>query len=213
MGWVVELTSAKYPWILVGIILVWAVVSTVAAAYYYSRFEELERMYSDVNSALEKVGSKLNVLVDDLMEALENATDSEAFGVALKLESCIATLREVCSIAGGRIHVNIGIDFGNGTRIWFNSTELRLGDTLFNATVKVIGVDYSVMQQLGVFINAIGGVSNNPGKLMYWIWWYWDSEIGEWRLGSVGCDRYVLSDGSTVIWVYESVAQWPPKPP
>jgi len=206
------LSKAKYPWIVAGLILVWAIVATIAAAYYYNKCEELGRMYFDASKTLGKINVKLNELVDGLMEALENATLSGAFGVSSKIEDCMDIVREMCDVAGGTIKVNIGIDYGNGSRVWFNFTEIKLGETLLDATLKVAKVDYTTYP-FGVFVNSIEGVANDPEKLMFWIWWYWDSDANQWKLGPVGCDKYVLSDGLTVIWCYESTAVWPPSPP
>jgi hypothetical protein len=105
------------------------------------------------------------------------------------------------------ISVNIAIDYGNGTRIWFNGTVLPVGATVFNATIDVAKVmDTS-------FIVAINGVSQNENENMYWMWWVWDGTQHKWLLGPVANNEYTLSDGQTVIWYYEKTSAWPPPSP
>ncbi|GEM_PF-355559 len=198
------------------LLLLWAIISTSLAAYYYHSAAKYEMLYestlSSFNSTIELLKFKSNALIGKLMRAAEIASSSGIVNVSSSIYNCIDVLRELCSIVGVKIIVHIAIDYGNGTRLWFNSTLINLGETLFNATLKVADVEYDVYP-FGVFIKSINGVENNPSESLYWMWWYWDHEAGRWVLGPIGCDKYVLSNNSIVIWLYESVASWPPKPP
>lgn len=110
------------------------------------------------------------------------------------------------------ISVNIAIDYGNGTRTWFNETTLPIGATVFNATVKV--ADPEPHPQYGEsFIVAINGVRMNESENLYWIWWIWDETQNQWTPGPVANNEYVLSDGQNVIWYYENTSSWPPSSP
>ena len=121
------------------------------------------------------------------------------------------------------VEVNILIDYGNGTRVWYNNTLVPLGSTLFNATLMVAVVNYTFYKwpgqgypnDMAVFVLAINGVWNDPGKQMAWLWWYWDPSEGKWVLGPVGCNHpnATVVDGGIYAWVYESYASWPPPPP
>lgn len=110
------------------------------------------------------------------------------------------------------ISVNIAIDYGNGTRIWYNSTVLPIGSTLFNATTKVAKYNYT-FGTYGVSTEAINNIWVDQAKKMYWMWWYWDLNERKWILGPCAVNEYTLRDDETIIWYYETVATWPPQPP
>ena len=105
------------------------------------------------------------------------------------------------------IHVNIGINYGNGTIEWFNETEARAGDTLSDVTMLI--ANYTA-DPSGAFVNSINGVSYSDSY--YWIWWKWTT--WGWSEGKVGADRYVVGDGEILYWYYEDIWISPlPKPP
>lgn len=151
-------------YVLAFILLVWAVIASTAAAYYYGEHVKYRALFEGVSGVLSEVS----------------------------------------------VRVNIALDYGNGTRAWYNNTVLPLGATLLNATLKIAGVDYTI-GEYGVFINSINNVENNMEKNMYWLWWRWSGE--GWRIGEVACDRYMLRNGDTIIWAYQSTAKFPPEPP
>ncbi|MEM0017876.1 MAG: DUF4430 domain-containing protein [Candidatus Korarchaeum sp.] len=107
------------------------------------------------------------------------------------------------------VRVNLGIKYKNGTIEWHNSTSLKEGSTLLDATSKVAVLNYT-KYSMGCFVDSINGVRNEHPY--YWIWWYWEETTG-WTLGPVAADKYVLSDGEVVMWFYEDTTQWPPQRP
>lgn len=110
------------------------------------------------------------------------------------------------------IFVNIAIDYGNGTRVWFNETTLPIGATVFNATVKVANPEPD--PQYGEsFIIAINGVTQKENENTYWIWWIWDETQSKWTPGPIANNEYVLNDGQNVIWYLVNTASWPPPSP
>ena len=104
--------------------------------------------------------------------------------------------------------VNLAVDYGNGTRAWYNATTIPVGATVYNATKRVAAVEPD--PQVGPsFIIAINGLRQDESQSMYWIWWIWDQTTHSWTLGPVANNEYVLSDGQTVIWYYENTSEWP----
>jgi len=95
--------------------------------------------------------------------------------------------------------VNLKIDYGNGTVVWYNDTRVPLDAVLLTATKMVVSVDYSV-SELGAFVNKINGVGEDPNS--FWIWSYLDRETDGWVPGPVGCDQWSLHNGDTVSWTY-----------
>lgn len=151
-------------YVLAFILLVWAIIASTAAAYYYGGHVKYKTLFEGVSSRLSEVS----------------------------------------------VSVNIALDYNNGTRTWYNNTVLPLGATLLNATLKIAEVDYTI-GKYGAFINSINNVENNIEKNMYWLWWKWSGD--KWKIGEVACDRYMLKDEDTIIWIYQSTAKFPPEPP
>ncbi len=96
--------------------------------------------------------------------------------------------------------VNILIDYGNGTKIWYNETLVPRESTLLGATEIVAKVDYYTTKD-GSFVTHINGVGGESNR--YWIWYIWNSTENSWSWGPVACDRYILKEGDTVAWRYE----------
>jgi hypothetical protein len=101
---------------------------------------------------------------------------------------------------GKPIHVNIELNYGNGTIQWHNNTEAVMGDTLLSATLLVSDANYTMWPGLGALVNGLDRVSN--AHPFYWMWWMWTSYSG-WVEGPVGCHKYVITDNETLCWFYE----------
>jgi len=97
--------------------------------------------------------------------------------------------------------VNLKIDYGNGTVTWYNSTRVPLDATLLTATKMVADIECSV-SDLGVFIDKINGVGEDPS--CFWLWDYWDPDTDSWAFGPVGCDQWALHNGDVVSWTHTS---------
>lgn len=106
------------------------------------------------------------------------------------------------------IHVNLGLNYGNGTVQWFNQTEAKGGDALLGITMNVAKVNYTAYST-GAFVTSINNVKNT--LTTSWMWWTWSKRF--WSLGNVGSDTYPLGDNETVYWYYENVMTWPPNAP
>ena len=99
------------------------------------------------------------------------------------------------------MRVNIAIDYGNGTKTWYNNTLVPLGATLLNATETIADVQTTYwLQYQAVFIDAINDVPTTNEH--YWWWKYWDGEVQEWKDGEIGADSYKLRPRETVMWQY-----------
>jgi len=94
------------------------------------------------------------------------------------------------------IVVDIMLDYGNGTVVWFNGTRVAAGETLLDTTSRVVDVLYTVTE-FGAFVDAVNGVSGEENH--YWIWFTYE---GDWVMGPVGADAWRLHDGDVVAWRY-----------
>lgn len=96
----------------------------------------------------------------------------------------------------GEISVDLTIDYGNGDIQSFPREKLPAGSTVLDLLrglqEKGILVETRNFPGLGVFIEAIHGVSNTNSS--YWQFWV----NGEYS--QVGAEQYVLKDGDGVLW-------------
>ncbi|MGQ9759577.1 MAG: DUF4430 domain-containing protein [Candidatus Methanomethylicaceae archaeon] len=113
-----------------------------------------------------------------------------------KQQTTIENLQSVISDVA--IKVNIAINYGNGTTVWYNGTYIPIGWSLFNATEKICKIKFTVFPSLGIWINSINGVSEDPASNKYWIWHLWTSNA--WSMGPVGADQYFLKNGDILKW-------------
>lgn len=108
------------------------------------------------------------------------------------------------------IKANLLVNFGNGTRRWYNETTVPYGASLLNLTVEAVGdVEYSI-SSFGVFVNAISGIgSREVREGYYWMWWRWEPEKSDWELGPSGAESYLVRNGDILAWFYEDTTNWP----
>lgn len=109
------------------------------------------------------------------------------------------------SLTGKVVVVNIGIDYGNGTRTWYNGTTLPAGSTVLAALTTVSRVEYTY-GQYGAYITSINGVRErivSKKEGFSWLWYIYNATTGKLEYGPVAADKYVLSNGDTVLWKYE----------
>jgi len=109
------------------------------------------------------------------------------------------------------VTVDVLIDYGNGTKVWYHGVTLAGGVTVFDATVTVADVNYTDWGSWGIFIDAINGEWNSYPY--YWMWWYWDFTESRWISGPVASNFYVLNDGDIIAWYYEDISVGPLLPP
>jgi len=106
------------------------------------------------------------------------------------------------------IHINLGINYGNGTTEWFNQTEARAGDTLLDITMLATTVNYTSSTS-GATLNEINGRRNSGN---YW-WYWWMLTNWGWFEGPVACDKYIVGDGETLYWYYQDISIYPLQQP
>lgn len=118
------------------------------------------------------------------------------YQIAQKQQTTIDNLQSIVSNVA--VKANIAINYGNGTTIWYNDTYIPIGWSLFNLTGKLCTVKFTEYPSLGIWINSINGVSEDPSSNKYWIWYVWSS--GAWNIGPVGADQYIVKNGDILKW-------------
>ncbi|RLG46557.1 MAG: hypothetical protein DRO06_04230, partial [Thermoproteota archaeon] len=102
---------------------------------------------------------------------------------------------------GGLVKVNVLIDYGNGTRVWYNGTVLERGSTVLDALLAVADVEFEV-GAYGAYVTSINGGREVrfDGGGRSWMWYLYSE--GGWVLGPTAADRYHLTHDSCIKWAY-----------
>ena len=107
-------------------------------------------------------------------------------------------------VAGALIYVNVGVDFGNGTRVFSNNTETIISATLFNVTKQAFNVSYDVTSS-GIEIKSIDGVQKTGGTGGYgWTYWLWNSTESSWSIVWEGAAVHEVANEETYMWYYQN---------
>ncbi len=112
-------------------------------------------------------------------------------------------------ISGVLIYVNLGVDFGNGTRQWYNDTRALTGMTLFGLSRTLLNVTCVTYPGFGAYVDSIFGLTAHD--LTGWSWWRWNSQASNWTNGDISCDSYLIAPSEIFMWYYAT--GYPPPPP
>jgi hypothetical protein len=103
-------------------------------------------------------------------------------------------------IGGALINVNLGVDYGNGSRTWYNETRALTGQTLFDITKQSADVTYHV-GVWGTEITAINDVSKKDA--FGWTYWIWNSTSHSWSILWENADAYLITNEEVFMWYYQ----------
>jgi hypothetical protein len=159
-------------------------------------YTDLLNVSPDLNETYNLLWQKYQTL--NQQTVIERSAFGELLSEFYKLFTSMALKEMGTSISEvTMIQVNLLIDYGNATRKWYN-VSAPLGATLFNLTRTVAKIEYSywpTMEPGHILITSI-----NDSAEGYWLWYYWDEEKGDWVLGPVGCDAWMLKNGGVYKW-------------
>ncbi|MEM1556705.1 MAG: DUF4430 domain-containing protein [Candidatus Bathyarchaeia archaeon] len=172
--------SGKSHWVWVSLgLLCLLIVAAYLAIYYYNESAYFKRLY-------EKASADLERLISDLR------------GMSTELENLLARVKILEKLT---MKVNILIDYGNGTQVWYNNTMVPREASVLTATKTIASVEGTVYPEMGTFVESINGVRNEGNR--YWIWYIWNPEKKNWEWGPVASDKYILQENDTIMWRYE----------
>lgn len=160
--------------------------------------EDLNARNKDLQSALAELQKTISDLKNENKKFQDRLVqlDQERQQLAKKLDEI-------------GVKISLLIDFGNGSRLWFNNTILPYGSSLLNATLaRAQPVKYTV-SNIGVFVDEIMDVPNSPP--WYWLWWKFEGE--RWIMGETAADAAKLRNDGIYAWKYSDTSKWPPEPP
>lgn len=104
------------------------------------------------------------------------------------------------------ITMNLMLDFGNGTHIWYNGTVVQPGWNVYLATVDVTkgNMNSTWYPSYGEHIvTAIDGVVDAQNES--WFIWSYNSS-SSWQVAQTGADLLPASAGSVYAWSYCGVS-------
>ncbi len=96
---------------------------------------------------------------------------------------------------------NMLVDFGNGTKIWYNGTSFQPGWNLYQATLVLTGgrMDSTWYPQYGEhYIYGIFGVENTQSDF----WFLWSYSSSGWNTTQVGADDIQVTNGTSYAWTF-----------
>lgn len=102
-------------------------------------------------------------------------------------------------VSGVLIYVNIGVDYGNGTRVFSNDTKTVTGATLLDVTAQAFNLTCK-LNYSGTKVTSIEGV--NEAAPYGWTYWIWNSTGNSWSIVFESADNYKVSSNETVVWYY-----------
>jgi hypothetical protein len=103
--------------------------------------------------------------------------------------------------------IDIGINYGNGTLVWKNSTIIPRDASVLDATRLVAQVEFE-STAYGAWVIAINGVANNPDKNRFWLYWYYNENASAWFLGDVASDKFIPAERGVkaIQWYYQDTS-------
>lgn len=201
-------------------IAVLLIVSGVAALYYNQYQQEVsqnQRYVSELNAALvsyRSLGSSFNSSLRDynktlslLATAVANLnTSTPAYRIAsAALSSLWSSYQTLSSISGRKAlayEVIMVVDYGNGTRRWYNDSMVQPGWNGYVVTLALLSgnVQATWYPQYGEhFVTGIGGVSNTQSKFWFLLTY---NKTASWQVAQVGVDEIPIFNGTIFAWTY-----------
>jgi hypothetical protein len=210
--------SPKTVYGVVAVLLACLVITSTFGLYYYNQFgqeSQMERHYvSDLADAAAQ-NSRLASRYDSAV-SLYNQTLALLAGTVGVVNTSLPIYAQASSQLSGLWNgylklkpqsasvysADILFNFGNGTRHWYNNTEVQPGWNLYTATVVLTGGDMQATWYPAFgehLVNSIGGVAGT--ETSYWLVWSYNS-TALWQQASVGADLLPVYNGSVFAWTF-----------
>ena len=104
--------------------------------------------------------------------------------------------------------VSVLLNFGNGTRVWYNDTTVPSNYDFYNVTYQVtngnVVADWDDLQK-SEFVFEIMGYGCHRDQYFcggYWSLWVWNQDNGCWNYSIVGISSLKVSQFRMIAWVF-----------
>jgi len=165
-----------------------------------SALSSYRKLDGSFNSSVKDYGSTL-LLLTDAVENLNTSTPAYR-NASIALGSLWESYRSLASVNGRApgVSVNLMVDYGNGTRVWYNDTTAPPGLNAYAMSVLLLGGRLGAVwyPQFGEhFIEGVNGVNGTSSKS----WFVWGSGPGGWVVSGTGADGITVVNGTTyALW-------------
>lgn len=197
------------------------IVSATAGAYYYYGYEQVTQSKNQYVSELVAATNQYNKLVSNYNSSL--SLYNETFSLLVRVIAVVNTSQPIYQQGSAELSqlwsqylrlkptstslytADILVDFGNGTRHWYNDTQVQPGWNMYTVTVVLTNGNLQAqlynfpVSGLEHFVSGIYGVSNS--KTMFWFLWTYN-ETASWQTAQVGSDDLPVYNGSVFAWTY-----------
>lgn len=194
------------------------VISATAGSYYYFQYQQAnqskehyiqelgaaatryDRLSSSYNSSLALANQTLSLLAGTI--AVVN-TSLPIYGQAsLELSQLWGNYLALKPSHASLYTADVLIDFGNGTRVWHNGTEVQPGWNFFTETVVLTGGALQAQWYPEYHEHLVSGVYGvqDSGTMSWFLWTY--NSTASWQLAQVGADQLPVYNASTFAWTY-----------
>jgi hypothetical protein len=194
------------------------VISATAGAYYYYEYQQATRSRNQYVSELTTAESQYNGLASNYNSSL--SLYNETFALLVRTIAVVNTSLPIYQEASSQLSqlwgrylslkppssslytADILVDFGNGTRLWYNDTRVQPGWNMYVETVVLSRGDlqaqwYPEFQEH--LVSGIDGVSDSQTK-GWFLWTY--NETASWQTSQLGADLLPVYNGSVLAWTY-----------
>ncbi|MDA4114185.1 MAG: hypothetical protein OK474_09085 [Thaumarchaeota archaeon] len=173
--------------VIIVVLIAGMLVSSTLAAFYFLRYDQAE--------------SDASLYLTELRQATATTVQTTTSTLISGGETTTVT-STVTGTRGFAATTDILIDLGNGTRTWYNGTEVQPGWNVYLATVVITNGDLNDTwyPQYGEhLVNGIDGVQNSQSS-SWFLWSY--NRTSSWQVAQVGADQLPAYNGSVYAWSY-----------
>jgi len=214
----IEMNSTNLKiWFLLGFLIAWALTTTSLTIYFYQEYTNINAKYSQVTSTIERIGEDIN-RIDNAVNSLTISLNQLSSSISQNISKLSRRISEISRVF---VRVDIGINYGNGTIVWFNDTMVIAGTDVLKALLSVADLNYTTGPS-GTFIMGINGVNMN--ETCGWVFavyrrcepsWGLSTIVNNWVYPGVSADKIILKDRDIIVWLYYNWVSegWPPPPP
>ena len=194
------------------------IISATAGAYYYYEYQQAAQSKNQYVNELRTQANQYDGLASNYNSSLSlyNETFALLVGAIAVVNTSLPIYQQASSqlsqlwskylslkpASGSLYSADILIDFGNGTRFWYNDTQVQPGWNMYVETVVLSHGDlqaqwYPDYQEH--LVTGIDGVSDS--QTMSWFLWTYN-ETASWQTSQVGADLLPVYNGSVIAWTY-----------
>jgi hypothetical protein len=195
------------------------IISATAGAYFFYEYQQADQSKTSYASELTTATSHYDSLASNYNSSL--ALYNETFALLVGTIAVVNTSLPIYEHASTQLSqlwsrylslkpassslykADILVDFGNGTRIWHNNTEVQPGWNMYTETVILSRGDLQAQWYPAPFqehlITGMFGVSDYLTS-SWFLWTY--NETASWQTTQFGADQVPVYNGSVFAWTY-----------